>query len=272
MATDDAQAARLRRIKYMLDRAATNADDAEQCRDMAQKLMTRHAITEAMLPGRRADAADEIELITLEFAGTYAQVERELALKIAEANDCRPVLVAPWVRRRAETRTKIYQLEICGWRSDLVNVQALNASVQLQCKTALARWVNDQSTEVWGRLSASDKFKDRRGFIAAFGSGLYVKLLAARGEAKREAATERATETGESVREATSGVELALRGRADSVGDWYDHHYGNSLRRITTRRAPGSASAEVTGFAAGRTADTGQTRVGGGARAIGSGS
>lgn len=267
MATDDTQAARLRRIKYMLDRAASNADDAEQCRDMAQRLMTRHAITEAMLPGRDVEVADVIELITLEFTGIYAQVERDVALKIADANGCRAVLVTPSPRSKVKT----YGLEICGWRTDLLNVQALNASVQLQCKMTLERWVREQPAAVWGRLSASDKFKDRREFIASFGLGLYTKLVAARDAAKEDVATERATETGESVQEASSGVDLALRGREDSVKDWYDDHYGDQLRTVRTRRVRGGTDARVTGWTAGRTADTGQTRVGGGSRAIGPG-
>lgn len=265
MAVNDVQAARLRRIKYMLDRVAAGADDADACRSMAQTLMLRHGITEMMLPDReKTQEPDEIGQIEIYFTGIYAQVEREVAERIAEANDCRFVVHNP----ASWEKNKTWGVTITGWKSDLAHIEMLNASVRLQCKSAVAAW-SRENKEYLRYLSAMDKYKNRREFIASFANGLFFKLTAARGIAKQEAAVERATETGQSVRDASSGVELALRTRRERVDDWYDEHYAKvSLRTIHTRRARGGQSAREDGWAAGRTADTGQTRVGGGNRAI----
>jgi hypothetical protein len=166
-------------------------------------------------------------------------------------------------------KPKSFDSEVTGWKSDLERLEVLVASLQLQATTALREWEKEQKETGWNDLSRQEQYKDRRQFILSFAGALGRRLQTAFETAVREAATERAQETKESDREALAGVALALRDRKESVNDWYDVHYGNSLRTVHTRRAAGGYGASAAGRAAGSRADIGQTRVGGGRRAIG---
>jgi hypothetical protein len=168
-------------------------------------------------------------------------------------------------------RPKKARTIIHGYRSDLERVKMLDASLQLQCQSALNAWINEQGPD-WQVKSKMQKFKDRRQFIDAFASAILIKLRRARRTAVQETAQEQAAASNgsESVDDAKAGVELVLRDRAESVKDWFDTKYGNNLRTVRYRPTSGSASAYAAGHEAGRNADTGATRVSGGRRAIGS--
>lgn len=257
------------KIQKLLDRAAheaTGEDERNACMAQATRLMDKYAITEAMLGSTQERDTDTIETMELSFTGIYGPTLRSLASAIARANRCRSVIMDyTW------QKPKRYELITHGFTSDLATVKLLDASLQLQCATALKAWEKEQNW-VWHEQAAFAKFKDKRTFIEAFASSVSVKLAASMREAVHEAAEERSAETNgtESVSDAAAGVQLALRTRTDKVGDWFDKHYGNSLRSSRRgNKSSGGTGAYMAGRTAGRNADTGQPKVGGGTRAIG---
>lgn len=256
------------KIQKLLERAQGTDNDAERelCMAQATRLMDKYAITEAMLGSTKERDTDVIETMSLDFTGIYGQTLRGLASAIANSNRCRCVIVD-----RTWEKPKRYTLRVHGFTSDLATVKLLDASLQLQCASALKAWEKEQGW-AWKELPAFAKFKDKREFIESFSASVSAKLRASMKEAVHEAAEERSAETNgaESVADATAGVQLALRTRTDKVDDWFDKKYGNSLRFSKGRRqASGSFGASMAGHTAGRNADTGQPKVGGGARAIG---
>lgn len=264
----------LERIRKLLEHAdLTSGDEAEAFIQRAQALMFKHQVDETKVR-TTGEKQDEITQITVEHRGIYGDSKRNLTHQIALANGCKtvqwesaryvPVSGAP----HKEKKEKIFVLEVTGWSCDLDNLKILDASVQIQATRALKRWERDEGS-FFESKSNWDKFRDRREFLVFFCSGLRERLLAARQEAGNAVARQRAAQTGESVSEESRGVALALRDRKDAVNDWFDKRYGNTLRSVRSRtRARGGHSAAMNGYTAGSTTDIGQTRVGGGKRAL----
>jgi hypothetical protein len=232
---------------------------------MAMRLMTKHQITDAMI-GSRGETKDEIGQITLEFTGIFGMVDRDLVWKVASPMGCK------MVQHDATWKKPVkFVAVVTGWKTDLVRLEVLVASLRLQGKSSLAAWEKQQKLTGWMDLPRQQKYKDRRSFLSSFGSGVGTRLQRAFEQAVKEAAAERAEESHgtETEKDAFAGVAIALRDRKESVKDWYDDFYGSSLRSVHTRRAAGSYGASNAGYTAGQRADIGQHRVGGGRRAIG---
>lgn len=237
-------------------------EEADACVAMAQLLMTKHAITDLMLGRSDREVADEIGQITIRYTGIFRVTAARLGSVCASANNCRPVFAnATWCTPHE------HQVEVTGWRSDLERVEMLETSLRIQQATAISRWEREEHEYLTG-LSRFQRFKERREFIASFAAGVKARLAKAYSDAKAEVVQERATETGETVQETTRGMELVLRSRREQVNDWYDKHYGKTLRNVRHRAQPGSKGATYAGYTAGYTADTGAARVHGGRRAI----
>jgi hypothetical protein len=204
--------------------------------------------------------------VTFKYTGILKDAKRSIAVGVSRGLGNKLV-----VGDNEYARPKYSYTTVTGWNSDLERLEVMLASIQIQADHALKQWEREQkrSRSGWSQLSAWQKFQDRRQFLISFGSGVEHKLLIALRSAMAEAAKERAEANAESVAEATTGVELALRDRRESVKDWYDRHYGNGLRTVHSRLSAGSYGASSAGHAAGRAADVGQHRVGHGRRSIG---
>jgi hypothetical protein len=255
------------RVRALLDLAekAGSEHEAEIARNKAMELMFRHGISDAMV-GVASATPDEIRQVTFKYTGILKDAKRSIAVGVSRGLGNKLV-----VGDNEYARPKYSYTTVTGWNSDLERLEVMLASIQIQADHALKQWEREQkrSRSGWSELSAWQKFQDRRQFLISFGSGVEHKLLIALRSAMAEAAKERAEANAESVAEATTGVELALRDRRESVKDWYDRHYGNGLRTVHSRLSAGSYGASSAGHAAGRAADVGQHRVGHGRRAIG---
>lgn len=257
------------RVRALLDLAerAGSEHEAEIARGKAMEIMFRHEITDAMV-GATREVPDEIRQETFKYPGIFKEGKRQIAVSAARAMGCKMVIFD-----NKYTKPHTSATTVTGWHSDLERLSVLIVSLQIQADRALKQWEREQKVKHtgWHELPGWQKFKDRRQFYFAFAGGAESRMTTAFQAAVKDAAAERATANRESQDEALAGVALALRDRRESVKDWYDRKYGNGLRTVHSRRHAGSYGAREAGDAAGRNADIGQTRVGGGRRAIGGG-
>jgi hypothetical protein len=256
------------KARALLDLAekATTQEERDLATSRAMTIMTRHSITDSMV-GSTREVPDEIGQIELDFTGVLAEAQRELAVAISYALGCDKLVVSNLEYRKP----KVWRLTVTGWKTDLERLQVLVASIQLQATNARKQWEREQKRTGWNDLPRYEKLKDQRTFVLGYRNGVRGRLQTAYSQAVKDAAKERAEESHgtETEQEAMTGVALALRSRKESVADWYDAKYGKSLRSSRAHQARGSYGAMNAGHAAGTKADVGQTRVGGGYRAIG---
>lgn len=253
------------RIRKMLERAegAGTAEEAETYTTRAMELMEKYGIEEAMLGRTKERADDVIESLVIKHTGIYRMVKKNITFAVI-----RGVGAKGYYSDMNYGRGKYTAVHAFGFTSDIARIELLDASLQLQCTMAMTVWEKERGA-LWGERSSFNKFKDRREFIDSFASGVSSKMRIARTTAVKEAAAERATETGETVEETTTGMELALRDRTERVKDWFDRTHGQGLRAGTNRRTSGSAGAATAGYDAGTRADTGTNTVTGARRALG---
>lgn len=256
------------KVRALLDRAehaGTSEEERLVCQSKVMTLMTRHSITDAMIGGR-GESKDEIGQVEIGFTGIFATTQRQITWAIARAMGCKTV-----ISDRIHSKPKKFVTIVTGWKTDLTRLEILDASLQMQCAAALKKWQKEQDG-YWQSLPNFEKYKDRRSFIESYAHALSKRLRQAFEQAVKDAAHERVEESqgAESEKEALTGVAIALRDRKESVKDWYDKYYGNGLVFSRSRgRAAGSWSASNAGYAAGKAADIGNHRVGGGRKAIG---
>jgi hypothetical protein len=255
------------KIAKMLRKAeSTTPEEAEVCIAMAQNLMTRWAISEAMIAkaaGKSAD--DKIEQEEIILTGLFHEVKCYVTWGVVRANKCKGVYSQSngWsypVVIDGKERKQWYKITVTGYRSDIERVKMLDASLQIQLVRAETSWW--RSHHLNGFSSKSYEHRERKQFIRGFANEVEQRLTAISREAQKEAAKEEAVRAGTSEAAATESVALVLRDREDTVKDWYDKHYGNSLRTVRRSYTPGSGTAGAAGVAAGRSADIGQPRVG----------
>jgi len=252
-----------------------DSTDSEHERDAliskAQQLMSKYGIDQALIDAANGKVrSDEIELRKIVTAGLFHEVKVDLVFGIARANRCKTVYRSSgqWGDTRTvgeKTYKDWHEVDIVGYRSDLDAVDFLYANLSLQCSSALAAWHKANKQEWW---SKHQDHKERRTFIRAFAQEVTHRLNLARLAAEKEAAAEQAARNNTTEEEGAKGVALALRSRADNVSDWYDNHYGSSLRTVTRRYSSGSAGAHEAGRSAGRTANIGGASLGGQQRGL----
>jgi len=277
----DAKLPYAERIAKLLRQAegTDNPLEAEAFTAKAQKLMTVYEITEDLLA--RAQGYDRPDVIVKEiirYKGIFQAVLLEVGAVIGRANSCRLVQ-----QKVTWERPTYHALYVVGFESDVKRVIMLDASLQIQLSTALQRWWNAQDDTTW--MSKMTVFKKKREFISGFAGGLRTKLEraaaagrdeATRVEAERLMAAASMNDVGvgtdtSAVHADTAkmSVELVLRTKKERVDEWMDEEYGTSLRRVSRRYQSGGHDAHSAGRSAGLAADTGESKIGGGRRAIG---
>jgi hypothetical protein len=202
---------------------------------------------------------EEIIEAQIEYTGIFMAVTFMLGFTIMRHNDCRGFYM-----KRDWTKPKAHVVTVCGFESDVRRVQMLDASLQIQCASAMASWWKKEDRSWYTKMQA---FKDKREFIENFIYGVAEKLHAANEAGKKEAVKNQAARTNTSEAQATESVALVLRTRKEQVNDWMDKKHG-SLRSGRSRSyQSGSGSAAAAGRAAGRSANVSSGgRVGGGSR------
>lgn len=227
------------RINKLLAQAESTEfpEEADAALAMAQRLMTKYSIDEAMLrEAKPGEAVEEITELKLVYTGGMRKALYMLGHRLAEYNGCRAFFTD---KRHAKPRN--ITVTVIGFPKDLERIELLDTSLKLQCAVALKRFTAENIDPSWHR---GYKRNEKREFVIGFVEGVAVKLELAEEEAVREAAEERGT-----------GVELALRSRKDQVDDWTDTAYPN-LRSIRSRMQRGSVTAKAKGIDEGKRANT----------------
>lgn len=230
-----------------------NEHEAEAFFAKAQELMTEWAITDAMVDAARGVSRDEIGQHTFVHGGVYAPEKGGLTWAVLRANNCKGVYWRSQGRRdrNVEIGGKVfsdwYKLEVTGFKSDLDRVVMLDSSLQLQMAKAMhASWRAEDRT---GMRQVENR-RWHKSFMEGFATGVARKLA-------------EATKAGRAAAEKAHGdkdsVALVLRSRESQVDEWYDKHYGDSLRSVSARRRTYDSGAYGAGTEAGRQADVGQS-------------
>lgn len=240
------------KIEKLLRKAegTTSDHEAEAFTEMAERLMVKYGIDQAMIAARRAAAGGKLEEKVIEerifFGGVYAAGLVMMAHYVCTSLGNLRTLKS---RGFKESKKGEY-LYVIGFESDVKQAVVLIHSLELQAFSATNRWVSAQD---FTYHTASDKYNERRSFIVAFGRGAGDRIVRTRTEAVKEA-------------EASSpGTELALVNRSQLVQDAYREMYPNTSKGRGFKTTHNGSTA---GRAAGQNANTGGTAVGGSRRGL----
>jgi hypothetical protein len=244
------------KIQKLLRKAEDKAcpePERDTCIRMAQKLMQRWAIDDAMLAAASPNRKDDI-LINEEavIVGIYRFPLSKLSWYTMLNNNIKTVLLGGDNPRKIGERlfkqTEVYMM--VGYQSDIHRFRMMETSLHIQCLTDESIWWRQNESE-YAHLTASKQHQVRRGFMFGFASGAHKKMQEGREAAKAEATKQHGT-----------GMELVLVSREEKVGNKLAELFPHT-RPVHDSKSRGDYFAHAAGFEAGKNADTGQTKLGG---------
>lgn len=253
------------RIADLLAKAeGTKVDaEAETYREKAYELMTKYAVDQAMIDAKRVRdggvATEQIVRESVAFKGIFKDALIQFSHSIVMAFRTMDGYVEKNVTHIESTkRVKVHIYTIVGYESDVAQAKMLLTSLHIQAASALTEWWKELDLYTGAGViknmgSAMEKFKTRREFIMSFGQGAASRV---RDRMKIV------------MNESGPGTEVALVDRGDQVKRWLKENMNLSKSRGGQMQR-GSYEASTSGYTAGRRADTGETRVNTGQRAIG---
>lgn len=230
------------RVRALLDKAASTnfPEEAESLLAKAQELMTRHAISVAMVEGLRVQDQDQITTRSVTLRAPYASAKGALLGAVAAANTCRAV----WTTSADGAR----QCTVVGHAGDLDATETLYLALEMHAVRAMLAEPTPPGDTV-------KRF--RRSFLLAFATRIGERLR----EANRSAVREWEHETGRST-----AVVLADRKTA------VDQAFRRDFPRVRTARLSASSGAGLrSGRAAADRARLGLRVLPGGRQALGRG-
>jgi len=242
--TEDRTTQRALTLKKLLDKANhanTSDDERDAYNAMASKLMLKWGIEEATIADADRTQQEEIINVTIvtTFPKGYSFEGTMVTVEVAQALNC-----TAYFLRRPGNKT---DGNVVGFKSDVILVQQLVASIALQCHTALEREMRTVDFPEWA--TGSDKFNHRRSFVRGFAKAVGQKL--------RDTRRQFVEETG-------PGTDLVLVSRKAKVDTWVNENI--NLRKTPPRKATPNGLAA--GKVAGQRADVGQSQMGGSSRGI----
>lgn len=233
---------RLLKIQALLNKAEGTDNESERDAYMAKanELLVKWGIDDAMLASANASSTDQVVTVTVKLEGIYQSAWLRLASYTASA-----VRVVKTFKRSYKHYVEV---TFVGYASDVARVELLFTSLQVQAARALGTWWSaDISLQFhWSgrKLTAQERYVERRAFLLGFSDAAHDKLALRHREA--------VTETG-------PGTELAIVDRASLVQQWMNEKFNLTTGRRTSLRTGVSF---YDGAAAGRNADVGDKRVG----------
>jgi hypothetical protein len=240
--TEETYADKIAKLLRKAENPAISQEEAEVFIQGAQRLMTKYAISEAMIAAAREEngaVKEEIIRDEIIFKGGYAPALWDIGAAIAKANDIRCLI------------TKLFGGEqvliMNGFKSDIDRAKMLQTSVQIQATGAMTKWAREQDM-TW--MTASQRYMQRREFLFGFARGLKAQLNEAARAAKAEAKEEYVESGGTS-----DSMDLVLTGRKERLDGWMDETYGKSLRSVSRNYKRGGGNASMAGHEAGRKAN-----------------
>lgn len=201
---------KIRALLSLAEGASTPAE-AEAASAMAERLMAKHGVAEAVLHAR-GQRDDRITSLRIAVPAPYARDKRDLIGQVALALDCKAVYHS--------SRSEI-ALTIIGWRSDVELANLLVTSLLVQAAFALVQ----EELPNWG--TSSQKAAYRRSWYAGFTSRISSRIQLSRVEAKQEAEDENA------------GTALVWVSREQAVDAFLKNEFGK-LRNARERRLVGN--------------------------------
>lgn len=249
--TDDEVAEKV--AKLLAKAESTTPAEAEAVTAKAEELLVRYGVSRALAEAKRAGLGQVVEAITkivIEFKGIYRQAQLTGSYRVVEALGGLRALDATRVAETRNTAT----LWVIGRTSDVEGARLLVSSLLLQGATALTAWWRD--SELRGQLASMPAYLARREFVQNFGLGAASRVRDRR----------RLVET-EATRDGEPGTALVLRDRLTDVNAWIARELGGTTT-TRSRRKHGDGRAASAGYAAGRGADVGDARLGGGRRQL----
>jgi hypothetical protein len=251
---DDTQAKYVDKIQKLLRKAEDKAcpePERETCIRMAQNLMQRWAIDDAMLaaasPNRKDDLLVNEEVVIV---GIYRFPLSRLSWYTMRNNNIKAVLLGhPGPRTVGDRTYKQTEVYMCvGYQTDLHRFRMMEQSLHIQCVTAESAWWREHKDE-YTYLSGSQQHQARRGFMFGFAEGANRKMEEGRATAQKEAKSQHGT-----------GMELVLVSREEKVKNKLSELFPHT-RSVSDRRSRGDYNAHSAGYEAGKRADTGEGKL-----------
>lgn len=251
---------RLDKIRALLAKAegTNHPPEAQAFTAKAHDLMIQWGIEDAELQaaGRKAEDTGSIGVTRVWMPySPYQTPHIWLLTGIAKAVDCRTVKYTGAVRKNTKgSYDKGSWMHIIGFERDRDFTEAMYTSLMLQAESEF------QSDAVQEQMFAETshpghRIRWRNAFMAAFARRVNTRMWEARKGARDE------------VAESTA---LVLRDRKTAVDNWVDDNVGPLSKGA--RSGMGGGAGSLAGDRAGRKADIGSAKVGGGKRQIGGGS
>jgi hypothetical protein len=247
-----ARASMVKKVQALLAQAADPAATEQEAQTFAAKaaeLMARHALDEATVRAEKGQKPEAITLLRYEVSGQgwHGKGRAEMIARVAEAYGC--MVVTENNKMNGETRW----VHIVGTKAAVAALELLLPSITLQAEhngtkatTAYMKDVRDRYTTQQEANRARRVFF--RSYLPGYGAGVAEKIMGARTEMAKEVAN-------------TPGA-LVLASDHDRVAAHFEELYPSTdLKK--TRRDNHSTAGAAAGRRDGRTADTGQARVGG---------
>jgi hypothetical protein len=237
-------------LKLAEDPGATQ-DERDLASAQAERLMLKHGIDEAMLPGDERPA-EQIVKETIFFGGAYARERAEMFFRLVRAVKLRGYHTGVGVRDRDILSGKIVNGDRCtvvGYEGDVKSFMELMRSLDVQAAVGLKAWNKSHEWNYWEDNAA--KQLARKSWLYGFGVGAGQRIE----ESRRVI-----------INEAPTGTAVALIDREREVADWLRANMKLSSGRGRRRTINGSASAS--GRSAGYSSNTGSKGLSGGRLAL----
>lgn len=246
------------RIAKLLAKAeSTNSQaEADAFFAKAQALMTEHSITSAMIADKNGAAADSLTDGEMYFTGIYMKVTMKFAFIVADYNNVKCVY-----RETTVDDKKAIKVSMFGFKTDVIAVELLVNSLQMQSAQAMQRWARDSYT--MKDATPMEKFKEKREFILGFQSTIMTRLREAR-EVGRRAAAEAANARGDN--DGATSVALVIQSKDKLVAEGFHKKYPRLSKGRSGVSSRGSAAAQGAGRAAGAHATLSSGKSVGGTR------
>ncbi len=235
------------KVRRLLAQAEDQAGtpEGETFSAKAEELMIRHGIEQAVLDDAEGKSKGELGATRLFIPKPYAKEKSALAGAIAHHNQCQGVL--HWKRTHTGRRTAGAGLtmSIYGFDRDRDTVEFLFTSLNLQAVKGLhaAREPVDEDPATF-----------RASWLLGFADGVRQRMTEMRLRVQRDVASE-----------SGGGADLVLADKKQQVEQYVESLYPGLGYGRAVRSSGSGAGA---GRRAGRSADLGRSRVGGGSRQI----
>lgn len=236
---------KIQKLLRLAERAGT-PEEAETASRMAERLMTKWGIEEAVLRANMGENARPEQIVT-----KYGPVLSHILLK-ARVSVMSAVVKGMGNMKvyRVAAPNKQGMLAVTGYESDVDRALVLAESLLLQADHACVHWYrNDPVVKL---LKGNQGLYARRQFLFGFANEVERRL------------TEMRTEETQATTDSKSTA-LVLRDRGKEVDDWFDQN-GPTLR--TGRSLKGGLTGGAAGREAGSRATLGGSALGGGSRGV----